>query len=98
MAKKISVALLFMVFALCFSLSTSKSTESHVETPGTIESSDLAKTYTVNMNFPGTRNLLTTVECPCPDCSCMTSTIDEKVECPCPDCSCMSDSTETEGH
>ncbi|KAK4341304.1 hypothetical protein RND71_039805 [Anisodus tanguticus] len=98
MAKKISVALLFMVFALCLCLSTSESTESHVETPGTIESSILDKTYYVNLNFPRTRNLLTTVECPCPDCSCMTSSIDEKVECPCPDCSCMSYSTNTEGH
>lgn len=98
MAKNISVALIFMVVTLCFCLSTSESIESHVETPGTIESSMLAKTYSVNLNLPRTRNLLTTVECPCPDCSCMTSSIHDKVECPCPDCSCMSDSTITEGH
>ncbi|KAH0776417.1 hypothetical protein KY290_007828 [Solanum tuberosum] len=96
MAKNISVALIFMVVALSFYISTSESIESHVETPGTIESSFLPKTYSVNLNLPRTRNLLTTVECPCPDCSCMTSSINEKVECPCPDCSCMTDSTKTE--
>ncbi|KAK4376742.1 hypothetical protein RND71_003038 [Anisodus tanguticus] len=39
MAKNISVALLFMVSALCVCLSTSQSIECHMETPGIIESS-----------------------------------------------------------
>lgn len=77
MAKNISVALIFMVVTLSFYVSTSESIESHVETPGTIESSFLPKTYSVNLSLPRTRNLLTMVECPCPDCSCMTSSITE---------------------
>ncbi|KAK6775809.1 hypothetical protein RDI58_026810 [Solanum bulbocastanum] len=87
--------LIFMVVALCFYVGSIESIERDVET---IEKRVVPITYSVNLSLPRTRNLLTTVECPCPDCSCMTSSINEKIECPCPDCSCMSDSTNTNGN